>query len=420
MNLTEKLEEGIELNLADKLSEEVITALKTLINGNLGTNKGCSLYYEDNCWHYLVDTSGGFQKIKIKKYEYDKNTKLTNMINEVKENVDFFLEIERDEDLFYNIGNQIMVSDTEETLYIRVIPFGIYTEEKIYLKVSDQAYYLFYDKISRSVQLKYDSDFDIEDVTNEFTRSYFDENNYEEHSNNIESMFFDYDIDLAIDSISKLYDIIKQYEPKLRYKEETSDIIKELFEIQKQLKYPIYSNPNADRILSYKYSPEELIKHGCHPEEYDFKACFGIELPDGGGKIALEQICSLALWNQLVSINSADRLLAYYKDVKGIEFNNNNINIFLGLLADKKEDFMDLLKFILRGADLENLSIYDVLRNVNRLLGYNKINSWKGRYSSKLLRKYAVREKSVLNDDVLDSMEMNPTLDNLYRQLNAG
>ena len=149
--------------------------------------------------------------------------------------------------------------------------------------------------------------------------------------------------------------------------------------------------------------PEKLKEMGYHPECYNIRDCFGIDiLPDKS--IRLDRIYTLVKWEQITKNPLVGSILQYYHEIHKIKLT----------IDDSPED---IIKYVLRGVVAEKLDIHQVLKNTISLYKGGFIHTWKGKYSQILITKNNMRNYTKLSKDVLDNIEKKPTLDNLYKQL---
>lgn len=406
----------IEVDFTKPLPEKMVHLFHLLIKGNTNQNTNCIFHYVVNDWNYFVDFKGYSKKIKVTKYDYKERDKLNNMIAEYKSNYQYYIELDFDEGYSYNIGYQLMTYETNDELRFRIVPFGILCEEKMFLKMGETAYYFIYCKKTKHVKIQYDHWYNIESAENEFENLIFEEENKTDFIN-MEEMDLDSDYELNISQIELLYNIIKKYEPNL-YCEPIPNIIEALFKIKKHIQYPIFSNQEVLHHIKQfeKVTPEELIQLGYHPEYYDIKNCFGID-SFINEPIRLEDIKVIKKWKIITKNHLIEPIIEYYHEINEIEFELNDIKLFLELFSQIKEDPRDIIKYVLRGVAAEHLDLHTVLRNTKDLYKKGFIKSWKGRYTQKLVQKNNMRNYIRLDKEILDAIEEKPTLDNLYKQL---
>lgn len=408
--------EGVEIDFTKPLPEDTAKLFKQLINGNIGNNTNCIFHYKVNDWNYFLDFDGNSKKLKVTKYEYREQEKLRDMIREYKTRYKDYVDLDFEEGCFYNLGNQLMFYETEEECQIRIVPFGIRFEEKVFLHTAEEAYYIVYNKKTRDIKVTHDYPYDIESAQVEFEHLKFEENESKEDYNDIERMEFGFDYDLNVNSIISLYDICKRFEPNL-YCDSTSEIFEAIFQIKKQIQYPIFSNEEAiNHIHELKeMSPERLEELGYHPECYSIKDCFGIDSVHE--HIYIQDLETLREWDTITNDESVKFLLQHYKEVHEIEFKLSDMKHLLDLLTLVKKEPNDVIRYILRGVVAEKMDLSKVLKNTKSLYQSGFIHSWKGRYNQDLIKKSNMRNCTKLSMKVLDDIEKKPTLDNLYRQL---
>lgn len=411
----DSLKEGIELDFSKPFPSDIVKAFHLLINGNLNRKISCMFHYVINDWNYFLDLNGNSKKLKVTKYAYSEQEKLRKLIREYKSNYQNLIELDFDDGYFDNIGNQIMLYETEDKVQFRILPFGIAYDEKVYLQIGEAAYYFIYNKITRDVKISYKEIYDLESAEEEFNDLTFEEN--KEDVDGIEIMSFEGDFGLNSKSIEFLSDVLKRFESNIDCKQST-DVIDFLFEIKKKIQYPIFSNREAlDGIDGLETtSPEKLKEMGYHPECYNIRDCFGIDIiPDDS--IRLDRIYILVKWEQITKIPLVGSILRYYQEIHKIKFTFDDIVSFITLFSDTEESPEDIIKYVLRGVVAEKLDLHKVLNNTISLYEGGFIHSWKGRYSQILITKNNIRNYTKLSKDVLDNMEKKPTLDNLYKQL---
>lgn len=420
MNLTEQLQDGIKIDFKQQLSENVVNALSLLIDGNNLNKKDYSFCYAEHEWYYFTTNTGKFVKVKCGKYNYKEQDKLKDIKTEYQLDSFIYSELDYSDGDFYNIGNQIMFYETAEMAYIRVIPFGIDTSECMYLRTSNLAYYLVYDKILKKLDLYYQYDYNIEDASEEFEAAAFLNNHYDKYSNYLEDMELGFSYNLVEYSIKKLYDMIGFLEPTIQFKEiqDSYDIVMEMFDLLKKQKYKIFANEEAYKYISKfkQYQPETLIKMGFSPEHYKIEDCFKLSRTLDN-VISLDDISYINKWDGLVAENKLGPYLEYYEDIKEIKIDISQIELFLKLLDGQETEIKDITRYVLRSVELEHLDLEKTLRDIILLYEQGEIKSWKGRFSLKLIRKNKMRSYTKLSESILDSLEKKPTLDNLYKKL---
>lgn len=411
----DSLKEGIELDFSKPFPSDIVKAFHLLINGNLNRKISCMFHYVINDWNYFLDLNGNSKKLKVTKYAYSEQEKLRKLIREYKSNYQNLIELDFDDGCFDNIGNQIMLYETEDKVQFRILPFGIAYDEKVYLQIGEAAYYFIYNKITRDVKISYKEIYDLESAEEEFNDLTFEEN--KDDVDGIEIMSFEGDFDLNSKSIEFLSDVLKRFEPNI-YCRQSIDVIDFLFEIKKKIRYPIFSNREAlDGIDDLETTPPEKLKEmGYHPECYNIRDCFGIDiLPDKS--IRLDRIYTLVKWEQITKNPLVGSILQYYHEIHKIKLTIDDIDSFITLFSYTEDSPEDIIKYVLRGVVAEKLDIHQVLKNTISLYKGGFIHTWKGKYSQILITKNNMRNYTKLSKDVLDNIEKKPTLDNLYKQL---
>ncbi|WP_373261949.1 hypothetical protein [Hungatella hathewayi] len=407
----------VELDFTNPFPEDIVKLFRLLINGNMSSDISCIFRYVMNDWNYFLDLDGNNKKMKVTKYAYSEQEKLRNLIKECKDKYQNFVELEYDEDYFANIGNQLMVYETEEELKIRIVPYGIIYDEKVFLHTGSAAYYFIYNKKTRDIKITYCKRYDIESAKEEFDDLCFEYCECKRDFSYIESMNFEGDYELNSNSIKSLYDILKRFEPHLYYNG-TTDIINAIFEIKKQIQYPIYSNEEAlNHINDLKETkPEDLIELGYHPECYSIKKCFGIDSLIND-TIRLKDIKTLVAWYKVTKGSVIEQTIHYYQGVHEIKIKLTDKYAFLELFSLSNAEPKDIVRYVLSGSVAENMDLPKVLKNTKLLYQDGNIRSWKGRYRQQLVQKNNMRSYTKLSKEVLDNIEKKPTLDNLYKQL---
>lgn len=411
----DSLKEGIELDFSRPFPEDISKIFNLLINGNINRNISCMFQYVINDWNYFLDLNGNHKKLKVTKYAYSEQEKLRKLISEYKSNYQYLIELDFDDGCFDNIGNQIMLYETEDEIQFRILPFGIVYDEKVFLQIGEAAYYFIYNKITRDVKISYKEIYDLETAEEEFNDLTSEEDKGD--VDGIEIMSFEGDFDLNSKSIEFLSDVLKRFETNIYYKQSTN-VIDFLFEIKKQIQYPIFSNKEAlDGFDDLETTPPEKLKEmGYHPEYYNIRDCFGIDIhPDKS--IRLDRIYILVKWEQITKNPLVGSILRYYQEIHKIKFTFDDIVSFITLFSNTEESPEDIIKYVLRGVVAEKLDLHKVLKNTISLYEGGFIHSWKGKYSQILITKNNMRNYTKLSKDVLDNIEKKPTLDNLYKQL---
>lgn len=411
----DSLKEGIELDFSKPFPEDISKVFHLLINGNIDLNISCIFHYVINDWNYFLDLNGNSRKLKVTKYAYSEQEKLRKLIREYKSNYQNLIELDFDDGYFDNIGNQIMLYETEDKIQFRIIPFGIVYDEKVFLQIGEAAYYFIYNKITRDVKISYKEIYDIESAEEEFNDLTFEENKDDVYG--IENMSFEGDFGLNSKSIEFLFNALKRFEFNI-YCKQSTDVIDLLFEIKKQIQYPIFSNREAlDSFDDLETTPPEKLKEmGYHPECYNIRDCFGIDIFPGNS-IRIDKIYILVKWEQITKNPLVESIIQYYQEVHKIKFTLDDIVSFIALFSYTEGQPEDIIKYVLRGVVAEKLDLHKVLKNTISLYEGGFIHTWKGKYSQILITKNNMRNYTKLSKDVLDNIEKKPTLDNLYKQL---
>lgn len=415
MEITDKLRKGIPLDLTKPLTDEIKEAFHML----LGNNADYVFHYERDSWVYWNGCDGEFQKEHVRKSDYTKLEAQNRMISVYKKRYKSYVEVESEDDSFLNIGSQVVSCEDGKKLYIRVILFGIYFDEIMELKIGNNAYYIVYDLIEKRVELGFTDIFDIapiiskEEKNNCLTYPFSQEETYD-----YEDMDFGYDFGFIPDPSNMIYEILNNYEPKISCWPFSYSVLEEIHMIKRQIECPIYANPEArERIKSFKsYSLEDFESLGLFPQEYELYQFLGISnYPDE--EIILENIKSIRKWEAAIEDNNLSELIRYYTEIREISIKSIDIEFFLDIFDISKGSLLKILPFILNGVAEEGLELWQTLKNVKYLVESGQINSWKGRYSKRLMQKSNMRNTTKINRETLDLLEQKPTLDNLYKQL---
>lgn len=418
MKITEKLAEGIQFDLTHPLSDEVKTALNIL----LGNEQSYMFHYEGDSWIYWNGSDGEFRKKRIQKYNTAKCKEQDYTISEYKKRYKSYSEVEFEDDSFINIGSQVVSCKNDGKIYIRIVPFGINFDEMMELKIGNNAYYVVYDIMSKKVELGFSDMFDINRVISEKERESCLEYPFlQEETYDHENMEFGYDFGFGDDPTDVIYQILNVYEPKISCWPFSYSVLEEIHMVKRQIEYPIYANPEARRrIEDFKlYSLEEYEAFGLYPKEYDLYRFLGVSnYPEE--KIFLREIASIRKWESIINDNDLHELIRYYSEIREIAIGTADIEYFFDIFNISNSSPQEIIRFVLGGVAEEGLKLRETLRNVKDLTEHGQINSWKGRYSPRLLQKNNMRNTTKISKEVLDLLEKKPTLDNLYRQLVSG
>lgn len=415
MEITKKLAEGIQIDLTRPLTDEIKAAFQIL----LGNDASYMFQYEGDSWIYWNGSDGEFRKERIQKYNTAKCEDQNCLIKEYKKHYRSYVEVEYEGDSFLNIGSQVISCENNGKRYIRIIPFGLCFDEMIELKIGNNAYYIVYDLIQKSVELGVSDVFNIDPIISEEEQgTCLDYPFLQEETYDYENMDFGYDFGFRPEPSDIIYEILTDYEPLISCWPFSYSILEEIHMVKRQIEYPIYANPEArNRIKDLKsYLPKDLEVLGFFPKEYDLYQFLGItSYPEE--KITLRGAEQIKKWEQLIRDNDLYELIRYYTEIREIVIEIMDIEYFLDILDISDGNPQEILRFILGSVAEDGLKLRETLQSVKTLVKHGQINSWNGRYSPRLIHRSNMRNTTKLSREILDSLEKSPTLNNLYKQL---
>ena len=415
MEITDKLKDGIQLDLMKPLTDEIKEAFHVL----LGNDQNYMFHYEKDSWIYWNGSEGEFKKDRIQKYNTKKCEEQKRIKREYMEHYKYYTEMEYIDDQFINIGSQVISCEENGKKYIRIVPYGIRFDETMYLEIGNNAYYVVYDMESGKVELGFLDRFDISMIISKEEQEKCLEHPFlQEEAHYYEDMECGYDFGFGTDPVDTIYRILNEHEPRLSCWPFSHSVLEEISMVKRQIDYPIYANPEArERIEAFKsYSPKDFESLGLFPREYELYRFLGIShYPDE--KIYISNIWTIRRWEKMIKDNALGEQIRYYTEIREIKIGASNIGCFLDIINETKSNPKDVLNFILRGVTEEGLGLTETLANVKKLVKDGQIASWNGRYSKRVLRKNSMRNTTKINKEILDLLEKKPTLDNLYKQL---
>lgn len=421
------IDEGIFLDYTQPMTKEFIEEMKLIMNGNTENYSDIAFLIKNNRYMYFTCSCGHYETVlrasdkRIRRLEKECDCGNHTIID----------DIETSSDDFFCIGSQLAVCYKDShKIQIRIIPYGVKSNDSLFIKPSDYAYYLSYDKqrnyVSWDPQLIYTAE-EFSEFNPEF--KYFNHTCVESDISALsyynEEMGFGYDFKMVSDNCMRLYEMMKPYIPTLYNNTKSDDIFAAADSIIRQILYPIYSNPEAHPFLKNEfdyrtdfYSYIHVMKEqGFNPEQYSFKGCFHVErdMVDG---TSFDDIITAQRWSDMIQSNELQDLITYYTEITGKKITVNDRNNLLQFPSEAGS-FVTYLRFIIRGAVAENFDISNTISRTHTCMKCGIIKSWNGRYSEQLWNKATALKTTTLSLDCISDIEKNATLDTLYKKLTA-
>jgi len=400
---------GLNPDFKKQLDQDIIDKIRRLLFLSNSEEIFC-FYYSEHDWHYFHSSDGSFDKIRVDKYSNFDQKKL----KELKEKYSPYTFFEYD-DCLINFSSIIETIDSADKYIIQILPIGIMFDEIATIQPTNNVFFLVINKKDHQAEVRKDYiyGYDIFGI---------DSSEIIKKDDIYEDMEFEFSSIFNERACEYLYSITRQYMSQMMPGLETQcsysdDICEAMFDIERKINYPIYANPKLNTILGRSdVTVDNLILNGFHPECYKIEDCFGVFL-NTEKVYSFEDIKVLKKWQAVVSDSNLGTLLAHYEENNRIKLGASGIGRLLILFEQVSEDNEMILKFIMRGIANENLDCYQTILDVMKLYNENQIKSWKGRYSQTLLNRFQKRSSSCFSEEVLDKLEVKPTLDNLYKLL---
>lgn len=428
------IDEGLLLDYTKPLSPEFIEEMKILMNGNTANYSDIAFMIKNNKYMYFTCSCGHYETVQIDKYGRTSDKKIRKLANECDcGNHTIIDEFEVGNDDFFCIGSQIAVCYKDlDKIQIRIIPYGIKSDDFLFIQIADYAYYLSYDRVRNYIS--WDSKLLFTDDINELNKfkpehEYFDHVHADSNLSALdyfkEDMIFGYGSKIISDNSNVLYELMKPYIPTIYNNTKNDDIFATADSIIRQIMYPIFSNPEAQPFLKngfnycsdfYSYI-QEMKDTGFEPEQYSFKSCFHVDRDKIVGT-SFNDIITAQKWETMIHSNGLQELIAYYTETTGKNISVSDKNNLLGFPAEAGS-FITYLKFIMRGAVAENLDISIIISRTMVCMKRGLIKSWNGRYSEHLWNKATALKATTIPLNCISDIEKNVTLDNIYKILTA-
>lgn len=424
------LDKGTLFNYLQPMSDDFIKDMLMLMNGNTEDYTDVAFVVKNNKYIHYLCSCGKIETFLSDRYNHhndDRIRKLTSACDCGNRIV--VEEIEAGSNDFICIGEQLVVCyQDSDRIQIRIIPYGIKADDSMYIKTSDYAYFLSYDKHLNIISWNYEFLSDTNQLDTFSPKMEYFSPQYEDDyigpgQYNYEEMIFGYCFTLVEKGCSRLYELLMPYIPTLQQLGNNEDIFETVDLIIRQIKYPIFSNPEAQKFLrfNFTYSDEfssyldDLRNKGFNPEKYGFKECFHIARNDVDGN-SIEDILPAIEWNNMVHSHGLDGLISYYTDTVGKTLTAEDKYHLINYPA-KEVGFVPYLKYIMRGATKEGIDVRLAISRTDTCLKKGLIKTWTGHYSETLWRKANVTNTTTLSLDFISNVENHATLDYLYKKL---